>query len=188
MRIRTFFALECEEGVQKMIDESTQSLRERAPSFRWVRRENLHLTVRFLGNIEQAKIPAIESAVREPFSSFPSFKLSFAGIGGFPSREECRVVWLGVRGGYEACCQVKALVDHHLVSCGFPKEPRMFIPHLTLGRVKTTEDSSSAAIPEESPITETETVVNGLSLFKSVLEPAGPVYTRLFKVHFKDVS
>ena len=187
-RLRLFLALELDSMIQECISNATKSIRGQTPNLRWVTKHNLHLTVRFLGQVPESKIPALRTALSETFATFCEFRLNFGAFGGFPTIQQCRVFWLGINGGNEECRNLKTMVDDALAPLGFPKEPKDFIPHVTLARAKREAVRIPSNFVETASVITAEdnaVVIRELTLFKSELTPSGPIYTKVFGVQFQ---
>jgi len=178
--IRAFLAVEIAPPVVEGIWRAADELRERISGVRWVSRENLHLTVKFLGNIEAAQITQIAAAVRSRLSPFSRFTISAKGLGVFPEHGRPKVLWVGLTG--KQLTELAANVASCLTPLGFAPEERSFTPHLTIGRWRRFDRPPRSLQRElenwrgrsfgESP-------VNEVILFQSELNPAGSIYRRL---------
>ena len=130
--MRLFVAIEIPKEIRDALAAFLKDLRGIAPQAKWVRVENLHVTLKFLGDTEAPKVKAIESTLGSIHNAQP-VTLEFRGLGFFPNDERPRVFWAGM----EASTNLKALaedIDHGLHRMGFPLEDRAFTPHLTLAR------------------------------------------------------
>ena len=151
---------------------------------RWIRPESLHLTLRFLGNIDIESVPAVSDAVSRCAASSRPFEAALGGIGGFERLRAMRVIWIAVAGEIGPLIELHGSVEGELESLGFARERREFRPHLTLGRVR-----ENAPVPQRRAVAEAlaavdlgagaELPVERVSLIRSVLTPAGSEYTRL---------
>jgi len=181
--LRAFVAIELPEDLKEHIYSRTRSLREVARSVKWVPAENLHITLKFLGSTEAKLLPAIEEALRTAAAGHGAFEMAFAGAGAFPGVQRPRVVWAGVEVP-EGLAGLQRDVESALVPLGFEPEDRPFSPHLTLGRVK--QPLRGGVLGREIGALEGESFgsfrVEGVSLMKSTLSPAGARYERLFSV------
>ena len=140
-RIRSFVAIVLPVEVKAALDGYTQTLRGAVPAgvVRWVPAANIHLTLSFLGEVDEAALPAVKAALRRVAAAHPPHTLRVGGVGCFPGAAAAaaapRVVWAGVEEGSGALAALQTDVAACLVPLGFPKERRPFSPHLTLGRV-----------------------------------------------------
>ena len=105
---------------------------------RWVEPKNLHVTLKFLGDIPLNDLPQLIRTVTRCTSRIDSFDLTFQGFGAFPNWESPKTIWIGCREGAENLIQLAETIDDGLFSLGVPKESRRFSPHLTIGRVNKT--------------------------------------------------
>ncbi|MDP6775177.1 MAG: RNA 2',3'-cyclic phosphodiesterase [Candidatus Latescibacteria bacterium] len=134
--VRTFVALEFPAVVGQTLGAIIDRLRQAGDGVRWVRPESTHLTLKFLGEVDEARIPDVVQAVKEISGTFVPFTLRTSDVGGFPNRERAKVVWVGVEGDLEALSRLQKDVDEALGSLGFPRDERKYFPHLTLGRAR----------------------------------------------------
>ena len=183
--LRAFIALEIPASLQDAIEQHTTSLRTASgSSVRWVQPRNLHLTLKFLGDVSPSSIQFLHQMLTAEAARFPSFVIQFGGLGAFPSPKRPRVIWIGI----QAPPELEALqhaVEAGSARLGYGPEERPFTPHLTVGRVRqaaTALEQQRLRLALESarigPIGKAE--IKGISLMKSDLQPAGSVYTRLF--------
>jgi 2'-5' RNA ligase len=147
-----------------------------------VRAENIHLTLKFLGNIEQRQIPGIVSSIEESVKILSPFQLQVGYAGAFPNIRFPRVIWIGITD--DEAGSLKTLQDelgNRLAPLGFQKEKERFQPHLTLGRVRSQKNRSNLlrAVEGIVNIWVGEIPVNSVYLIKSELKPTGAEYTDL---------
>ena len=132
---RAFLAVPLPEAVRTAIDRFARTLPRDGVT--WVRPENLHITLRFLGALAEEEAEAIEREVRDAVLSLASFSAAAARFGAFPRRRDPRVLWVGVDAEPEdAFTELAAAVDRALARCGRPPENRRFTPHITIGRIR----------------------------------------------------
>jgi 2'-5' RNA ligase len=134
--MRLFVAIQLEKPVKDLILGTQQRLRQFDRVVRWVRPEQMHLTLAFLGDVDDGRVPSVCEAVEAAGKASRAFDLAVVGSGCFPPRGRVRVVWVGVdepSGALQSCQEACAT---GLEAVGFPRESRPFSPHLTLGRVK----------------------------------------------------
>ncbi len=144
----------------------------------WTRPENWHLTLRFLGEIEEQRAQALAAAL--PGLSFAAFDLAAGPAGFFPNAKKPRVFWLGLSQGADECAALAGQVDALCAGLGFGREERPFAPHLTLARVREAQADDWAALAAKAqahpwPAARAEKV----ALWRSVLSPQGPSYREL---------
>ncbi|MBM3878683.1 MAG: RNA 2',3'-cyclic phosphodiesterase [Verrucomicrobia bacterium] len=181
--IRAFVALKVGGAVLDAVLQSQQALRDRVPAsaVRWTPREQLHLTLRFLGQVPRASLPALTSALDAAAGVGQGLELELAGLGAFPSLRSPRVLWIGVRGDTAALARLQASVTTATASFGEPPESRRWHPHLTMGRVSGHErDAASrvgAALADQRVASLGRWRATQIHLVQSELLPAGARYT-----------
>ncbi len=146
---------------------------------RWVPADNVHLTVKFLGEVNEAMLPAVKDALAAAAAAAAPFELAFGGGGCFPNPREPRVVWLGVTTGEEEARTLAAAVEKAVVAAGFPSEEKAFRPHVTLGRVKDPRPGAAAVAAKVRALADFATpaaVITTLVLYRSVTLPDGARY------------
>jgi 2'-5' RNA ligase len=178
--IRAFIAVELDDAVRRAAAEVARALREgpAGDRVRWVRPDNLHVTLRFLGDVESARVPSIARALREAVAGLRSFRMQLGRVGGFPLARRPRVVAIAV-GPREPLEQLAEAVERAVVKEGLEPEKRRFRPHLTLGRA-----SGRALPPVTAPVTAggESLVVDEIVLFRSELERSGAIHTPLERI------
>ncbi len=179
--IRTFVACELPREIRSEIGRIQENLKHRQLRLKWVRSENLHLTLKFLGDIPVESIEPIAAAVGEAVRSYAPMSLSARGIGVFPGIRRPRVLWIGIGGEFPLLARLQASVADGLAEVGFPVDKRPYKGHLTIGRVKAAVDSRrlTEALAEFSDFETAPFRVDEVVVFRSQLKPDGPVYTRL---------
>lgn len=154
-------------------------LRRLAPGVRWVAPDNLHLTLKFLGGIEAARLAAIESALANAAAAQPPFECAIAHLGAFPSRTRARVVWAGIGTGAAELTALAARVEDALDALGIGREARPFAAHVTLGRVREPRANPRLAAALAGAEAFGGQRVTRVSLMRSELSPRGARYTEL---------
>lgn len=142
---RTFIAIELTSEVRARVAQHIACLRRELPDVRasWSREDNLHLTLKFLGNVPVADIPKVSDAVTSATKSVSSFELTFSDCGTFPPRGRPSVLWLGTQGsGLQI---LHAAIENELAEAGFARESRPFHPHLTVARLSHSEGARRLA-------------------------------------------
>jgi 2'-5' RNA ligase len=184
--LRAFIAIELPGGLQKAISQVIERLRTNAgkSAVRWVPASNIHLTLKFLGDIAPTSLGVIEEALRVEAGLHWGFKMEAGGLGAFPNIKRPRVIWLGVDTPTELTSLQRG-IDFATAKLGYASEARPFSPHLTLGRVRENASSSelsdlASKLNEVSFHSPGSFDVEAVHLFKSDLLPGGSVYTRLF--------
>lgn len=182
--VRAFIAIEMPRLVVDIVRHSQQALERGGVYLRWVRPENVHLTLRFLGDISTGTIAGIRSALEHLAVGVSPFNLQVKGAGVYPGAARPRVVWLGLDGQVDRLVDLYSRLSLLLFQQGIPEENRPFRGHLTIGRVKDRIDAdrlkvqmAGLKIIESRPF-----AVERICLFKSDLKPGGPVYSPLVTV------
>lgn len=183
--IRAFIAIDLPLPIQQELDNVLAQLKSpNTRAVRWVPARNIHLTIKFLGDVSPANLEILTRILKNEVSRFRPFEIHVGGLGAFPSMRRPRVVWIGV----EAPPTLQALqraVEAETVHLGYAAEERPFSPHLTLGRVAhnaTPEEVRKVAdVLVNCKVGELgSTVLDHVRLFRSDLQPGGAVYTPLF--------
>ena len=182
--IRSFIAIPIPETILKAIAEAQETLKEYDLGIRWVRKEGIHLTLKFLGNIGWDDVEGIQVAMKQAAEPFSPFAVRGEGIGAFPDLKRPRVIWVGVSGEVQVVRALQRELESRLNGLGFPREKRAFKGHLTLGRVKgRLEVARLAKALEALEGFRTDSfTVQSVVLFQSDLRPNGAVYSRLAEV------
>lgn len=187
-RTRTFIAVDIGEEIRDNAIALQQSLARTGASVKWVSPESMHITVLFLGEVDDRSLHEICRAVREIAARQASFALRISGVGAFPSPRRPKVAWAGIVEGAEELRRLHAALDEKLFDLGcYRKEERDFTPHLTLGRVKGEGDGLKLA-PELTRKLSWEggrITVEEVLVYSSVLERDGPQYTVLGRGELK---
>jgi 2'-5' RNA ligase len=203
--IRAFLAVELDESLRAAIEQVQRELRDRIDRqlrrdtrIRWVRPESIHVTVKFLGDIEEALVDRIGQALGPALAGTSRFTVPVGGVGVFPNRNGPRVLWIGCAGGAEQSEEVgrwrrlHQAVERTLEPLGFAAEAKPFSPHLTLARIKDGERLVGRILTQsgvfEHPLSCGILDVGAISLMRSELKPAGAEYRRLWQVKLQHAA
>ena len=181
-RLRLFFAVELPEEVRARAAEHAARLRRACPDVRagWERPEKLHVTLKFLGDVDAARVDSLQRAAEASTRGLSSFTLTAGGTGSFPPRGAPRVLWLGLRDDAGQLARLQSRLEQECEREGFPRETRPFKPHLTLARLRTPHGARElAAAHAETPFGPLDFNVPELLLIRSQLGPGGSRYTPL---------
>ncbi|HUG44241.1 MAG TPA: RNA 2',3'-cyclic phosphodiesterase [Acidobacteriota bacterium] len=183
--IRSFVALPVPEPVRAQAATMMNQIRRLGVPVRCPLAASLHLSLTFLGDIEESDIAGIQSVLETAAHAISPFKLETTGPGAFPASGSPRVVWLGIAPSPELM-ELQKRVCGGLSSLGFQQEQRPFLPHLTLARVKGRKGLSRLRqwIEKDSDVAAVAFPVECLALYQSVLQPTGARYRRLATVAF----
>ena len=186
-KIRAFIAINVPEPVLQAIEKAQDTLRGSGLKIRWVRKEGMHLTLKFLGDIDRHDVENIHAAMERATKAFSHFTLRAEGIGVFPDLKRPRVVWVGLSGDVEVVRALQRDLESQLNGLGFQKEKRPFKGHLTLGRVKGRLDRAKLgkALQALGEFRTESFTAQSVVLFQSDLRPSGAVYSKLAEVRIK---
>ena len=186
-KLRAFIAISLPEPVLQGIVTAQETLKRSGLKIRWVRKEGIHLTLKFLGDIDRDSVEKISEAMERATGSFSPFTLWAEGIGVFPNLRRPRVAWVGLSGDIEILRALQRDLESQLSGLGFPKEKRPFKGHLTLGRVKGRLDGIKlqGALEDLGDFRTESFTAQSLVLFQSDLRPDGAVYSRLAEAPLK---
>ncbi len=182
--IRTFIAFEIPEHVLSAIGKIQEVLKSYKFKIKCVRPESIHLTLKFLGNIDPAAVEQIESVLRDAVKPYAPFSLQAKGLGVFPGVKRPRVIWIGITGQIDRLIGLQRNLDKDLSAIGFSRDKRPFKGHLTLGRAKGSIDANRmrSVLTKYNEFEAEPFTVGPLILYKSDLHPTGAVYTKLLQV------
>lgn len=187
MRVRCFIAVEIPEPIRVTISDLVETLKQRGADVKWVSSENIHITLKFLGDTEESLLPAIQQQLSKKLFNYRPFCIRISGVGSFPPGKHPRVIWVGT----EESSDLKALqgeVESGMSALGFAAEERPFQAHITVGRVKSgrrlSEMAGKLADMRETVIGNFE--VTSIKLIRSELGRGGPVYTCLAEIPLHD--
>ncbi len=181
MSVRCFIAIEMPTALKDAMAERTENVRRSGADARWVKAENLHLTLKFLGSVSEETIEPIKSALLEAVKRHSGFRLRFRGAGVFPDRKRPRVVWIGAEDSGELV-SIQKDVEEAMSALGFEAEKRPYSPHLTIGRLKSPR-RREILIRELDAISTVDfgsMDVAEVALMRSTIKPGGAEYSRLF--------
>jgi 2'-5' RNA ligase len=180
--VRVFYAVELPAQVRQRAGEHIADLRSRMPQVRagWAHSERLHITMKFLGEIEQEGVAALSGAAERAARSLSPFNIIIEGAGAFPPRELPRVLWLGVKDASGSLNRLQLNLENECEGVGFAREARPFHPHLTIARLRRPDGARRlAALHQEKGFAPVEVSVGDLIVMRSQLGPGGSIYTEL---------
>jgi 2'-5' RNA ligase len=203
--IRAFLAVELPEGLKKSIAQVQEQVRggitktvSPGTRLQWVRPDSMHLTVKFLGDIQEAQVESIRQALAPPIAACSPFLVEVGGLGVFPDLRMPRVLWVGLSetvtgqpGHQQGLARLVTEVEAALKRLGFPRETRPFHPHLTLARMKERAKEVGRTLAASGLLSQTRAMgtfpVHAVALMKSELRPSGAVYAKLWEVPLQNV-
>lgn len=181
--MRAFVAIDLSADVRAAVVAAQTTLREAAPraDVRWAETEKLHLTLKFLGEVAEARLDDVVAALAEAASRHRPFWLAAGGIGGYPSIGRPRVLWAGLASGHREIGLLAADVERAVEPLGFPREARPFSGHVTLGRVRSPRGVSrvTKAAAGLADRAFGQWRVGEMVLYRSYLRPTGSIYEPL---------
>ena len=180
-RIRCFIAIRLPESVLRVMGKAQEAFQQYDFDIRWVRLKGIHLTLKFLGDIDEKDSETVGVAMAKACTGVSTFTLKGQGIGVFPNLKRPRVLWAGISGDIPVLLELQKRLEDELDAIGFPREKRRFKGHLTLGRIKSRLPKASfeKALRASGNIDTAPFEVRSLVLYKSTLRPQGAIYDPL---------
>lgn len=181
--MRTFIAIEISEEIRNTLAQIQSHLKYSGADVKWVEKDNIHLTLKFLGEISEEKKELVKSVLDGIARETKPFEITIKEIGAFPKIEFPRVVWVGLDKGSSESKTLAEKIDEALSKIGFEKETRPFASHLTIGRVRSPKNKEALKEKIQSSgsqlITPNSQLISSVILFQSTLTPKGSIYTKL---------
>jgi 2'-5' RNA ligase len=186
--VRAFIAIDLSPEIHKRLDQVASELKERLAGVpvRWVPVENVHLTLKFLGDVSLTNLEILKKILRSEAGNHLPFEISIGQLGAFPSKRRPRVIWVGVEAPQELM-DLQRAIESETTRLGYARDRREFSPHLTLGRIS--RNANSADLRQIGEVLRNYEVgflgatrVKEVHLFRSDLQPGGAVYTSLLNV------
>lgn len=190
--MRTFIAIELPKEIKDFLSRIQERLRASGADVKWVQPENIHLTLKFLGEIDGEKLEKIIRILEDACGQKTSFPMRMAGVGAFPKIKIPRIIWVGVDKGGSEAEEIAGVLEEEITKLGIPAEEKKFSAHITVGR-------SRSGLNRQKLIQEIENLKDNfergtcefrvlkISLFKSTLTPKGPIYEVLKESNLKAV-
>jgi RNA 2',3'-cyclic 3'-phosphodiesterase len=179
--IRSFIAIPLNAEIISRIEKIQKELKALSADVKWVNPKSIHLTLKFLGNIEEGSIETIAQGIQNGIKGFKPWSVAVKNMGAFPSLKSPRVVWVGIDDQDGQLVRLQNQIEKEMSKLGFEEEKRKFSAHLTLGRVRSPKGKDELVkylLDERERVFE-EIKVDQVILFKSELKPTGAVYTVL---------
>ena len=188
--IRAFIAVDISDEVIGEIMNAVNALKKNHNYIRWVKEGGIHLTLKFLGEIDTRRVDAICDALSSVGSEFGAISLAAGQPGAFPNEKRPKVIWLGLEDEAGAISELQKRVEKSCAALGFPDEKKLFKPHLTLGRVKRGkvrwhEMDISVIMSSLGKVKTPPFEVGAFHLYRSELKPGGAIYTKLKSFPFR---
>jgi len=189
--MRVFIAIELSPDLRKRLASLEEQLKSSEADVKWVEPKNIHLTLKFLGEIDERRLGEVAKIIQETAGKNKRFLIRLAFPGAFPNLNFPRVIWIGIDKGDLETKEIAKILEEEITKVGIPQESRPFSSHITLGRVRSGKNceklvknlANLASKPlEDSP----EFLVTKITLFKSTLSAGGPIYEALQETHFQN--
>jgi 2'-5' RNA ligase len=175
--MRLFIGIKLSDLLKKEIARVCESLKKFNSDVKWVEIENIHLTLKFLGEVKEEELVNLD-CIKEISQKNLPFIYEIQGIGGFPNIKHPRVIWIGINNGKEKIIEICKSLDEILCKVGFKKEEKGFNPHITIGRIRSNKNLSVLISNiQRVTVSNLKEEVKSIYLIKSVLTPSGPIYT-----------
>lgn len=181
-RIRTFIAVDVGEAVRQRAVALQQKLATNTNDVKWVEPDNIHVTLLFLGEVDDRALPSVCRAVATCCQEQAAFSMEIEGVGCFPNARRPRILWVGVGEGTQELIALHDALEAPLLDLGcYRREERKYTPHLTLGRVKSERpsDDLGLAMAKQSTWKGGTVAVDEVLVMSSELRSSGPVYAVL---------
>lgn len=184
--IRAFIAIKIPEVIIDKITRVQNDLKKPDSRIGWVKPANIHITLKFLGNINPQQIDEIAYQIGRAKDQFDPFSVKIKGVGVFPNPKRPRVIWIGAESENQTLKKVAQHIDRFVANVGFEPEKRDFKAHLTLGRVKGMQgiEEVMRILEQHQKFSGGSFTVDEIVLIQSELKPGGAVYTPLKQIKF----
>lgn len=186
--MRTFIAIELPEKIKTALSSIQNQLKTTGADVKWVKEENIHLTLKFLGGINEQTLEKVKNILGETAKTTPPFQMRIGSLGAFPKIDFPRVIWAGAVQGETESKKIADQLEDQLAEINIPKEERPFSAHITLGRLRSGRNKEKLTtmlnkLKDEMEILEFK--VEKITLFASKLTPGGPIYESLQEAALK---
>ena len=183
--MRAFIAIKLPQNIQQTISKIQSEIKASGADIKWVPPANIHLTLKFLGDIDEQTKNAVIESMQQISADTPQFMIKTGVTGTFPEKGEPRVIWLGLAAGDEETTNIAHQLENALQFCDIAKETHEFSSHITIGRVRSSRKMhklvESLTELEEKKQIQKEFKAEKITLFMSTLTPAGPIYEVLYE-------
>ena len=187
--MRIFLSIELPDNIKKNVANLIEGFKLNLTPIKWVEPKNLHVTLKFLGWVDDKKTDNLFSLVESAVKDNKPFKVSIGGLGAFPTTKRPRILWIGITDGAENLRKIANSLEENLAKEGYREEEREFSAHITIGRIKEKIDVGTL----EKSVKEKEDVNLGgfeakyVSIMKSTLTQKGPIYEEIKKAYFEKI-
>jgi 2'-5' RNA ligase len=187
--MRTFIAIELPEEIKDALAKLQDKLKDSQADVKWVKPENIHLTLKFTGEIDDEQLTELTKILEKTAGNNSSFQIRLSSVGVFPKINFPRVIWVGMGKGGNETKAIAEDLEERISLIGIPKEKRPFSCHITIGRVRSSlnRDKLVNSLKAVDSLERKEFTVKKITLFKSTLTPKGPAYEILKAVNLKAI-
>lgn len=176
---RLFTAIDLAKPMRQRALELIEQLRPSGQGIKWATEAQMHITLKFLGEVPDERVEQVQSVVASAAREFEPFEIEVAGVGAFPGLKRPNILWLGVREGADSLDKLFRVIQRPLVKLRVPREERRYTPHLTLGRLKhglRATQEFGEALQAYGDYSAGVSLVSEVVLYESQLLPSGPLY------------
>ena len=185
---RLFIAIELPADVRQKITQHIDLLRNELPDVRasWIRENNLHLTLKFFGDVPVERVEAASAALKGAANKIQSFEIQIDGCGAFPPQGRPNVLWMGIDDPSGSLQRLHGALEDECAKAGFEQDQRPFHPHLTIARIRNPQNARQlAALHQETAFNTLPVKVSDVCLIRSELNPEGSRYTIVARHQFE---
>jgi len=187
--IRAFIAIDLDPKIRQAIGQAQDCLKKLDCNIKWVKPENAHLTLKFLGDVKLKMIETVSEILTNIFRNTPSIPTELTELGAFPDMDHPRILWVGFKDDRHQLAQLTAVIETKLGKIGLKKDRKTYHPHITIGRTRAPKNLkllTGAMSNYKLPGGSAQTIKSAV-LYKSALTPQGPIYETLKNFHFSGV-
>jgi 2'-5' RNA ligase len=188
--MRAFIAIALPQEIRDFLEGIQNQLKPHGADVKWVEPRNIHLTLKFLGEIDESKLNRVSVILDEVAGLLPPFAVTINAVGAFPKITSPRVIWAGIDKGDGEIKKIAQELEERIAEIGIPKEERRFSSHITIGRTRSglSLDKLAGGLEKTALLAKDarqEFLANKITLFKSTLTPKGPIYEILKEANLK---
>ncbi len=187
--MRTFIAIELPQEIKGSLSRLQGELKATGADVKWVAPQNIHLTLKFLGEVDDKKLEKIKEAIDGLAKETSKFQVCITTLGAFPKIDSPRVIWMGIEAGDKETKEIAAVLEERLAEISIPKEDRPFSSHITIGRTRSALNRQKLVEELKNKTglggEKLEFYAGKITLFKSTLTPKGPIYETLKEANLK---
>ncbi len=190
--MRAFIAIDLPQEIKDYLAKAQAKLKSSNADVKWVNPQNIHLTLKFLGEIDEKQLNQITQILEDIAGNKTQFYIHLTSFGAFPNIKSARVIWAGIDKGDSEVKQIAEDLEKESEKIGIPKEERPFSSHITIGRTRSSKNRNKLSQALENLTSESggfsaEFTAVKITLFQSTLTPKGPIYETLKEAHLKTI-